>query len=72
MKAIRAIAMLVREVATDLVIDQIASGDYFNAAKNAKLIKSCNIVSTIEPADYAKHAEAVADVYSMAVIWEIR
>lgn len=71
MRGINVLAMLVREIATDLVIDQIEAGDIANATKNAKLIRSCNTVALLAEQDYAKHVEAVADVYSMAVIWEL-
>lgn len=57
MRGINVLAMLVRDIA--------------NAAKNAKLIRSCNTVALLAEQDYAKHAEAVAGVYSMAVIWEL-
>lgn len=71
MRGINVLAMLVREIATDLVIDQIEAGDIANAAKNAKLIRSCNTVALLAEQDYDKHVEAVAGVYSMAVIWEL-
>lgn len=71
MRGINVLAMLVREIATDLVIDQIEAGDIANATKNAKLIRSCNTVALLAEQDYAKHAEAVADVYSTAVMWEL-
>ena len=71
MRGINVLATLVREVATDLVIDQIAAGDAINAIKNAKLIRSCNTVALLVEQDYAEHAEAIADVYTMAVLWEL-
>lgn len=71
MRGINVLAMLVREVATDLIIDQVEAGDTGNALKNAKLIRSCNIVALLAEQDYTKHAEAIADVYSMAVVWEL-
>lgn len=71
MRGINVLAALVREVATDLIIDQVEAGDTGNAIKNAKLVKSCNTVALLAEQDYAKHAEAIADVYTMAVLWEL-
>lgn len=71
MRGINVLATLVREVATDLIIDQVETGDTVNAIKNAKLIRSCNTVALLAEQDYAKHAEAIADIYTMAVLWEL-
>lgn len=71
MIGLNVLATLVREVATDLIIDQLETGDTVNAIKTAKLIRSCNTVALLTEQGYAKHAEAVADVCSMAVAFEL-
>lgn len=71
MKGINMLSILVREVATDLLNDQLAFNDLAMASKNAKLIKSCNIVEFLKVEQYIDYPEQIADVYSMAVIWEL-
>lgn len=71
MKTIQEIAVAVREVATDLVIDQLKFGDYAFAKSNAKLIKSCNIVEKLSEQEYAANATAIGDVYTIAYEWDI-
>lgn len=71
MKTIQEIAVAVREVATDLVIDQLKFGDYVFAETNAKLIRSCNIVEKLTKQEYAAHATAIGDVHDIAYEWGI-
>ena len=71
MKTIQEIAVTVREVATDLVIDQLKYGDYTFAEVNAKLIKSCNVVEKLTEQDYAANATAIGAVYTIACEWDI-
>lgn len=71
MKTIQEIAVTVREVATDLVIDQLKFGDYKFAEVNAKLIKSCNVVEKLTEQDYAANATAIGAVYTIACEWGI-
>lgn len=71
MKTIQEIAVTVREVATDLVIDQLKYGDYKFAEINAELIKSCNVVEKLTKQDYAANAIAIGAVYAIACEWDI-
>lgn len=68
---IKDLALMVSEVAADLAHDQIAFGDLAMAQENLKLIQACNTVAKVTEADYAKHAESIGKVYSMAVMWEL-
>ena len=71
MKTIQEIAVTVREVATDLVIDQLKYGDYTFAEVNAKLIRSCNRVEKLTEQDYAVNITAISDIYIIACEWDI-
>lgn len=71
MKTIQEIAVTVREVATDLVIDQLKYGDYTFAEVNAKLIRSCNRVEKLTEQDYTANAAVIGDVYAIACEWDI-
>lgn len=71
MKTVQEIAVTVREVATDLVIDQLKYGDYKFAEINAKLIRSCSIVEKLAEQDYAANAAVIGDIYAIAYEWDI-
>lgn len=71
METMQEIAIAVREVATDLVIDQLKFGDYAFAERNAELIRSCNIVEKLTEQEYAAHAKDIGYVYTLAYEWDM-
>lgn len=68
MRDLHALAVVVREIATELLIDQLEAGDAVNVAKNAKLVRCCNLVTS---SNTAVPTEAIDYIYSVAKAWDL-
>lgn len=68
MRDLHALAVIVREIATELLIDQLETGDAVNVAKNAELVRCCNLVTS---SNIAVPTEAIDYIYSIAKAWDL-